>query len=95
MHYFGNQWSDSFCRIRFNVEPIVFNLLDVHEYHLFLFVYLKSGCKNIFQNDFSCGWEEPYSVLLEKTVDNNPTDLFLLPNPKYLDGVIESLLAIR
>ena len=61
----------------------------------FLFVYLKSGCKNIFQNDFSCGWEEPYSVLLEKTVDNNPTDLFRLPNPKYLDGVIESLLAIR
>ena len=81
MHYFGNQWSDSFCRIRFNVEPIVFNLLDVHEYHLFLFVYLKSGCKNIFQNDFSCGWGSP--------------DLSRLPNPKYLDGVIESLLAIR
>ena len=39
--------------------------------------------------------EKPYSVLLEKTVDNNPTDLFRLPNPKYLDGVIESLLAIR
>ena len=73
-----------------------FNLLDVHEYHLFLFVYLESGCKNICQNDFSCGSDSSRRhVIGNPSRDASFKIFFRLPHPKYLGGVIGSLLDIR